>query len=228
MPRHAKIARSNRRLRTSLATLSPLSLVIAIFMLGCFLYYGDKRMLFVAAVYAVVAVVLAILLVIMKVAREKSRRERAKAKEAARQSGMVMILVLLLLGVVTAMTINTQISAGVVLRRASAMRERTELRLAASDAAWYFLRNSSGGNSGTQWESGDPVSLPSGIETEITAKAETNLVLLQFPEFAGDQRRGMHTVQATASRSGRVELVTCLVRRRSNGKTRVLGWIEGR
>ena len=138
-----------------------------------------------------------------------------------------MILVLLLLGILTAMTINTQMSAAVVLKRARAMRDRTELRLAASDAAWYFLRHSSGGNAGTQWNSPGPVTLPSGIETEVTAKVETNLVLLQFPGFAG-QQRDMHSVQATASRSGRVELVTCLVGRQPNGKIRILGWIEGR
>jgi hypothetical protein len=227
MPHHARIARSNRKLRGTLATLSPLSLAIGLFMLGCFLRYRDTRMLLAALVYAVLSVIMGLSLLILKLAREKRRCERAKKDPSGQRGGMVMILVLLLLGVLTAMTINTQISAGMVLKRARIMRERTELRLAASDAAWYFLRQSSGGGSGAQWASTNPVTLPSGIETEITAKAETNLVLLQFPAFAGEQRRGMHTVQATASRSGRVELVTCLVRRRPNGKMRVLGWIEG-
>ncbi len=228
MPHHARIARRSRKLRGTLATLSPLSLAIGLFMLGCFLRYRDRRMLLAALLYAVLSAIMGLSLLVLKLAREKRRRERAKKDLSGQRGGMVMILVLLLLGVLTAMTINTQISAGTVLKRARIMRERTELRLAASDAAWYFLRQSSGGGSGPQWASTNPVTLPSGIETEITAKAETNLVLLQFPAFAGDQRRGMHTVQATASRSGRVELVTCLVRRRPNGKMRVLGWIEGR
>ncbi|MEI6971744.1 MAG: hypothetical protein WCL44_09530 [bacterium] len=142
------------------------------------------------------------------------------------------MLILLLVGVVATLTVGVQTSLAVSQRLMQAKRFRTELRTAASDAAWCFLRDrvTRSPAAGGSLPVPDNALLPSGVETHVNVTDSTTAFLGAIP-FLGSQATGgwrIYLLQATAGTSNVVEKVSCIYRRDRGGAIEVLGWHQGK
>lgn len=223
-----------RKVRFVLRMLGLLGLVIGAILAGISLLRAIDQIMTMAAVYVIGGIVLLVIWKIMDVSSKRSGSRhspwRAGNSVASGKKGMVLVVVLLLLGLVVALVINAQVNAATALKRAQIARTRTRLRLAATDAATWFLRESSSGSKtrgAAGWSETRRMVLPAGVETEVQVLAGTNYVQSVFPVFADQSVAGsLHVVQSTASLSGRTEQVLCFVQRNDKGRIKVLAWLE--
>ena len=161
-----------------------------------------------------------------------NRRCEPAGKKDARgtKSGVALVLILLLVGVVATLTISVQMSLILRQRHTQTERRRTELRTAAADAAWCFLRDrvrTSPATGGALPAAGSAV-LPSGVETRVDVTDNTDQYLGAIP-LPGDKAGGrVYLLRASASTSNAVEQVSCIYRRNKGGAVEVLGWCQER
>ena len=151
----------------------------------------------------------------------------------AGKRGAALVLVLLLTGFVAALTVQSQRIAAAALRRSRLRQARCNLRLAAADAAWYFLRDqvrpaSAGAAISTL---GGPVksTLPSGAQMEVAVSEEMDQRLLALSALAGAESGSrLYLLTSSAAEGSITERVRCLFRRNRDGKTEIVGWHEFR
>lgn len=148
------------------------------------------------------------------------------ARAAREKSGVALVLIIMLLGVVATLTVNVQSSVVLVQRHMQAKRLRIELRTAAADTAWCFLRDrvkrtpASG-----SLPAPESAVLPSGVETHVNVVDGTSLLMGSVPVPGSKSGSGkVFLLQATAAASNVVELVSCVYRRDKGGTIEVLGW----
>ncbi|MEI6809195.1 MAG: hypothetical protein WCN95_10785 [bacterium] len=139
---------------------------------------------------------------------------------------MALVLILLLVGVVAALTINVQTSIVLVQRHMQTRRLRSELRTSATDAAWCFLRDRvKPAATGAALPAQDAAVLPSGVETHVDVTDSTESFLGAIPFLGNKSISGkVYLLQATAGLSNTVEKVSCIYRRDKGGAIEVLGW----
>ena len=161
---------------------------------------------------------------------------RCSARHGRRRAGnrgAALVLVLLLTGFVAALTVQSQRIASVSLERARLRQARGNLRLAAADAAWYFLRDRvrpapAGADVSTL---NGPVksTLPSGAQTEVDIAEEADQRLQALSALAGSESGSrLYLLKSFATAGGVTERVCCLFRRNKDGKTEIVGWHEFR
>lgn len=108
---------------------------------------------------------------------------------------MVLVLVLILLGLITALVIQAQTSARVALRDAEHKAARTRLRAAAADAAWGALTSLAADedlqtdHTNEPWAAPVARTLPGGVETTVQVMDENrwfdvNSLAARLPENA--------------------------------------------
>jgi hypothetical protein len=161
-----------------------------------------------------------------------SRQSSSPSGDDSRR-GAVFVLVLLLVGVVAALTLHTQMRAVAAVRSATLRQQRTILRLAAADSAWSFVKDTlktAGTNDlATSWSTPQRLTLPSGYDTEVAVENASVTLGPEIPALAEQKlRTPLYRVVATASASGAVETVSCFVGRPSGGTIEIMGWHEER
>lgn len=147
------------------------------------------------------------------------------------KGGVALVLILLLVGVVSTLTISVQTSLSMSQRHMQTKRLRTGLRTAASDTAWCFLRDriSKSPATGKSLPAPETALLPSGVETRVGVTDSTEAFLGAIPFLGGKSAGGrIYLLQATAGTSNTLEKVSCIYRRDSKGAVEVLGWHQGR
>ena len=230
--------RVRRKLRSVLQTLGILGAVTSGVLAGSALL-GDKKGLWgVAGVYAACSIVLLLAWQVLSFMARQHRRSGA-AQEVAKHTstketqGIVLVLVLLMVALVATLIVQAQVLAGAGLRRASRQDHQAKLRLAAADAAWYYLRQAALKASKSPGEVslsvGRKDTLPSGVETEVTTGSATNVDEAALAMLGGKTvARELYLVESAASLSGKTERVSCLVKKIGGRNLRVLGWLERR
>ena len=162
-----------------------------------------------------------------------SSRPAVSRTDGEARRGAVFVLVLLLIGVVAAMTVHTQMRALSALRLASLQQQRAVLRFAAADAAWSFVKDTIR-RSGTndlegRWATPQRLTLPSGQETEVAVENASVTLGPEVATMAEERLQSrLYRVAATAGASGVVESVSCFIGCRPNGAIEIMGWHEDR
>lgn len=146
--------------------------------------------------------------------------------DARKKSGVALVLILLLVGVVATLTIHVQTSIVLIQRHMQTKRLRSELRTSASDAAWCFLRDRiKPAATGKTLPALDDAVLPSGVETHVTVTDSADSFLGTIPFLDNKSNSGkVYLLQASAGSSSTVEKVSCIYRRDKDGSIEVLGW----
>jgi len=144
------------------------------------------------------------------------------------KSGMVLVLVLLVVGVVAVLTLNAQLTTAGAMRHSAVRNKRMQLRVAATDAMLAFIRNPGvAGQGGTAWTPPPPAELPSGIKTAIVASDNTGLPESAIMLLGGrDEGSRLSLLESSATRDAMTECVRCVVRRKA-ASIEIIGWHQG-
>lgn len=98
------------------------------------------------------------------------------------ESGMVLAVILVLLGIIVALVLQAQVVARLCLNAEKSKLLRTQLREAAGDAAWHALgvlaadQNLRVDHIKEEWAVSNRITLPNGIDTEIVVIDENRFV----------------------------------------------------
>lgn len=156
---------------------------------------------------------------------------------AEQNGGMALVLVVLLIGLATVLTISAQVSTALSLRLARDRQQRTALTIVAADSAWHCMpKLVEGGDRdfGTgEWQVVEGLVLPSRARSEVRVrKLPDSSSEAQMLSMAGYPREncGLLVLESVASESGSgtVASVSCLLERDRKGRTEILGWLERR
>ena len=226
--------RGQRRLRAFLYTVGGVGLGISSLFALLSLSMKNSQLLLWSGGYMALSLLFLLIAQILR-AVSQARRNRAYERridaEEGMRSGFALVLVIVLIGTVSVLTVSSQILTAQRLRHARAKSLHSSLRISASDAAWRLVQGVVGGGdlaSGVG-ASNPSVVLPSGARTQVSVSGATNMAGGALSMLAQGSGQGdLYIVQASASVSGAAEQVVCFVRQDGSNCPNVLGWFEGR
>ena len=160
-------------------------------------------------------------------------RFSAPSRTLGRRDGAALVLVILLTGVIVALTLQLQSSSAVLLKSSRQRGLRTRLRVAATDSAWTYMRTGAARQPGSTARTDAPaeeiVVLPSGMETVTRVVDGRNEFLSAVPLLNSISLDGsLYLLRTSASVSNATEQVACIYRRDKQGAVEVLGWFQER
>ena len=158
-------------------------------------------------------------------------------EQSSKNSGMALLLVLVLIGLAAVLTISAQLSTALGLKVERIRQQKTVLKIAAADMAWNSLSKiASGGQRGFgtgDWSVVDAMVLPNEAQEEVRVKAlpesSHEAAMLSMAGYPRGQDK-LLVLESTASSSASdvVQMVSCLLERDNRGRTEILGWLEQR